>query len=424
MLFAPCFALSGHAVTDLLTDVLTLDKLEEGCVELRVHATCLECLSVAACDLFVPLARSKGLGFSRGVRSIDGVQSVQLTVADPELKTDHSTDVSVVERSAGPFDSTWHSSSGTWPSPNACLHGRRAAAFIDAERISQVLRAMLSTAFTLSKSGSVELELNSLGEELVANVTMSNMHTRLDQLLPDQLFRPYAQLEAQGRDTSSAGLGLAISKRLARLHGGDLTYDSHGGASGAFTLSLPMSTVTSRSPARSESALSDLEFPVSHSTAADKATRTLHLSSSQSSAPLVLVPPLAPTSAPRIDRVSQAGGAKTVLVVDDVLLNAKLLCRLLESRGFRTVFVQDGAAALREVTVDLTRFDAVIMDRNMPNMDGLQATRAVRAAGYTGTVIGLTGDVSMESETEFRSAGADVVMSKPLDVRKLEMLLG
>lgn len=129
-------------------------------------------------------------------------------------------------------------------------------------------------------------------------------------------------------------------------------------------------------------------------------------------------------AAPVSSEPRSAGGAKRVLVVDDSALNVKLLCRLLEKRGWIVASAYSGAEAFRSVAdASEGRFDLVFMDRNMPGMDGPETVRALRQIGFEGYIVGLTGDISAECVREFKVAGADSVVPKPLDVRKLESIL-
>jgi len=118
-----------------------------------------------------------------------------------------------------------------------------------------------------------------------------------------------------------------------------------------------------------------------------------------------------------------SSGTLTALVVDDTALNVKLLCRLLEKRGWATQSAQDGVEACRHVYARQHQFQVIFMDRSMPVMDGPEAVRRIRGAGYPGFIVGLTGDISSEVIKEFSQAGANMVIAKPIEVRKLDSIL-
>jgi len=115
-------------------------------------------------------------------------------------------------------------------------------------------------------------------------------------------------------------------------------------------------------------------------------------------------------------------GLPRVLVVDDAVSNRKMLCRLLRSRCRSVTEAGDGQEALHKVLESLSappdlQYDIVLMDFVMPVMDGPTATSEIRKAGFTGVVIGLTGNV-LESDMDFfRSHGANSVLTKPFDVK-------
>lgn len=122
-----------------------------------------------------------------------------------------------------------------------------------------------------------------------------------------------------------------------------------------------------------------------------------------------------------------------ILLVDDSQLNRKMLHRLLKKR-FRTVMeAEDGQTALDLVRKSLIReendpssieaIQAVVIDWMMPVMDGVTAVQEMRALGYEGYIIGLTGNVNDADVKIYERAGADVVLTKPLDVKKFDQIL-
>jgi CheY-like chemotaxis protein len=129
----------------------------------------------------------------------------------------------------------------------------------------------------------------------------------------------------------------------------------------------------------------------------------------------------------------------TFLVVDDSAMNRRMLRRLLESRGHAVLEACDGLDCLRIVrasrmgdddknptaTADHagsppSKIDVILMDNNMPNMGGVEATRVLRSGGYTGVIFGVTGDVVDDDVATFMNSGATHVFPKPLDIKQLE----
>ena len=117
-----------------------------------------------------------------------------------------------------------------------------------------------------------------------------------------------------------------------------------------------------------------------------------------------------------------------VLIVDDAPLNRKMMRRILESRFDNLAEAENGQQALDMVRASLeqgedARYDVITMDYQMPVMDGVTATRHIRQLGYTGQIIGVTGNALAEDVNTFLSSGADVVLTKPLTIAAFDEYL-
>jgi len=116
----------------------------------------------------------------------------------------------------------------------------------------------------------------------------------------------------------------------------------------------------------------------------------------------------------------------SVLVVDDSALNRKMMSRLLTSKCKVCHEADDGEAAVSQARTALLHgrpFDAILMDFQMPVMDGPEATRRIRELGYEGLIIGVTGNTLPVDIEFFMKAGATIVLSKPLSVERLDNVL-
>ena len=115
------------------------------------------------------------------------------------------------------------------------------------------------------------------------------------------------------------------------------------------------------------------------------------------------------------------------LIVDDVTMIRKMLRKLLEQRGHTCDEAEDGLAALNmvkdETNIHIQRYDAIFMDFVMPNMSGPDATRAIRELGYTGPIIGVTGNALNEDKETFMNAGLTDIIVKPLRMEALVKIL-
>ena len=115
----------------------------------------------------------------------------------------------------------------------------------------------------------------------------------------------------------------------------------------------------------------------------------------------------------------------TALIVDDSYLNRRMIARLLQQRSFVIFEACDGAEAVDCVSKNMRSlagehptlsYDVILMDFVMPIMDGPTATKQIRALGYRGVIIGVTGNALPDDISTFLASGADVVMTKPINI--------
>ncbi|EGB02893.1 hypothetical protein AURANDRAFT_26825, partial [Aureococcus anophagefferens] len=227
-----------------------------------------------------------------------------------------------------------------------------------------------------------------------------------------RLFQAFSQIRAgelqQGR---GSGLGLAISREIVQLHGGTIGVVSDVGRGSEFYFVIPLPVVDA-APSRTPSA-TDLSRPPS---AGDLAGAAAHA-----------VPAALP--APRKRR-----RGRRALVVDDVSSNRKLIAFHVRKLGFEVELAEDGAEAVAAHSRKRARtgggaapqdaaddgFDLILMDSVMPVMNGLDATRAIRAAGCDALIVGVTGNALAEDIAAFVAAGANCVVTKPVSVAQLK----
>ena len=112
-----------------------------------------------------------------------------------------------------------------------------------------------------------------------------------------------------------------------------------------------------------------------------------------------------------------------VLIVDDAKSNLKILSMMLKKKGLKSDTAENGQIAVDMVLVDLDRFKLIIMDNLMPVMSGVEATVALREAGFRNLIVGLTGNIMDDDIRQFLVAGADYVLSKPLQYQSIEKLV-
>lgn len=113
-----------------------------------------------------------------------------------------------------------------------------------------------------------------------------------------------------------------------------------------------------------------------------------------------------------------------MLVVDDEPLTGKIMARLLQSMGAKVVTATDGQQCVDILLGPPARtFDLVCLDNSMPVMTGLEAVRKLRDAGRLDFVVGCTGNALVTDQGEYRDAGADMILTKPLTRDRLVELL-
>ena len=222
-----------------------------------------------------------------------------------------------------------------------------------------------------------------------------------------------------------SGLGLAIAKGIAVQHGGTLEVSSEGLGKGCtFTLELPAYCFSSEavaagpgqldfhcdSSSKSGSRVNSLRSVVSHGRLSSR--RTTGTGSAD----------VGGAGAVGVGTGTASIKTKKLLVVDDAALNRKMLIRLLRTQGHQCVEAKDGLGAIEEFTkcAPDDPFDCILMDNQMPNMDGPTAASRLRELGWEGLIIGVSGNVLKEDVQHYKSMGANAVLPKPLNMTDLE----
>ncbi|MCC5841300.1 MAG: response regulator [Opitutales bacterium] len=274
----------------------------------------------------------------------------------------------------------------------------------DCNRIRQVLLNLLSNAVKFTEKGEVRLEVEKrrddpAGALLSFSVSDTGIGMRPETI--SHIFEPFVQGDASiTRRFGGTGLGLAISKRLADALGGSLkvTSEEGKGSTFRFTLLLPEAescppSSPAQSPAKSQNTLTD----------------------SRPSAPPAESDPLP----------GHSNRGLRILVAEDNVVNAKVLMLMVKKLGHTVELVDNGQHALERATSE--PFDLILMDLQMPVMDGLTATRHLRAREQGGQIrlpiIAVTANAMLGDREECLRAGMDAYLSKPVGKTELEALL-
>jgi len=255
---------------------------------------------------------------------------------------------------------------------------------------------------------------------LVFEVSDTGIGMHPDQLA--RLFLPFSQGDgSMSRRYGGTGLGLRISKGLAQLHGGDISVTSTPRAGSTFTLSLSAAEVGEEfelSPAA--------RLPGTAATVAPLGT----IERKQS--PLIPLP-VRPRFTPANESSSGALADLRILLAEDGVDNQRLLSMILRRAGAEVVLAEHGALAIEKVAsahgeespgadTGNSRFDLVLMDMQMPVMDGYAATRALRAMGVRLPIIALTAHALGDDRAKCIEAGCSDYASKPIERQQLVAL--
>ena len=277
----------------------------------------------------------------------------------------------------------------------------------DPGRLRQALVNLVGNAVKFTEKGQVTVRVRAEAEEPDAQLVRFAVRDTGIGITPEELgrlFQPFAQADGSTtRRYGGTGLGLVISKRLVELMGGQLGVMSEPGEGSVFwfTARLERSALT----ARPESAA------LSEFTAGDVASLDL------AAAGLATASPLGEPG-------RRAGPLRgRVLVAEDNVVNQKVAARILERLGFAVDVAATGNEAV--AAVGQHTYDAILMDGQMPQTDGFEATRVIRAMEGTHhtPIIALTASAMQGDRERCLAAGMDDYVSKPVSPEQLEAVL-
>ena len=247
--------------------------------------------------------------------------------------------------------------------------------------LMRVLSQLLSNAVKFTERGiitlSVDVQTGRLPDTCALRISVSDTGVGIAEEDKSRIFRAFETVDASyTRLQEGSGLGLGLAKLAVEAMGGRINVTSRKGEGSTFSVFLTLPVVPNPQPA-------DV-------TLLPRRTQWRPLS---------------------------------VLVVEDNLVNRVLLVELLTLKGHRVLEARDGAEGVE--LANTAQLDAILMDVSMPVMDGLDATRAIRAGGPSKDVpiIGVTANADQERYDYFRSSGMNEVMSKPVDLTRLEAVL-
>ncbi len=260
----------------------------------------------------------------------------------------------------------------------------------DPTRFRQILLNLIGNAVKFTASGGVTVTViaDKADPDIASSLTVKVADTGIgmsDEVL-DRLFCPFSQADtSMARRFGGTGLGLAISKRLATMLGGDIEVETQEGKGSTFIVRILTGPLAGQPWVKPpDEALHD--------------TATLETAGGQS----------------RLQA--------RVLLAEDGPDNQRLISFHLRKAGMTVVAVDNGKKAFEAATAAVAEgnpFDLVLMDMQMPIMDGYTATRELRSGGYARPVVALTAHAMAEDRQKCIEAGCDGYLTKPIDARKL-----
>lgn len=262
----------------------------------------------------------------------------------------------------------------------------------DAGRIRQVLINILNNAIKFTKEGYIRLDVT--GQYVtsdVINLKLVVEDTGIGIKKEDltAIFESFRQLDMnRNRQSEGTGLGLAITKQLISLMDGDIQVESEYGKGTRFTIHIKQRVIDK-------------------TTIAEAGKRTSSLKSKEEEKP------------------ASFSGDYRVLLVDDNAMNRKVASAMLKTYNFKLAEADSGKAAIERIKH--MKYDMILMDHMMPEMDGMEATKIIREEcgenGKNAIIIALTANAINGAREMYLENGFDDFLSKPFDRKQLQNLL-
>lgn len=254
-----------------------------------------------------------------------------------------------------------------------------AAILTDRTRLRQILVNLMGNAIKFTPEGQVRLHISNGPQPGMLQFSVCDTGIGIDEADLARLFQPFVQADTSlTRQYGGTGLGLTISRRLAEILGGNITVTSQPLKGSQFQLTIRANT----------------SEPAAH-------------------AP----PPATPEACPL-----PKARAQRILFAEDYEDSRRLLRMILDRAGFDVTEAVDGTeavAAVRKSLTDQQPFDLILLDMQMPNLDGVGALAKIHALGHTGPVLALTAH-SMSSDRDYcLEQGFDGFLTKPISRQKL-----
>ena len=269
----------------------------------------------------------------------------------------------------------------------------------DATRLRQILVNLVGNALKFTETGFVRVRVSFVRSpagddrapaepQVLFEVVDTGIGMTDAQV--ERVFQPFVQADAQTtRRYGGTGLGLAVSQRLARMLGGDIAVESRRAEGSVFRVHIPAG-------------------PLNGTRFVDEKTWEQRAPAQATAA--------SPASALRLPSPCR------ILIAEDGPDNQRLIVHFLRTAGAETAVADNGRTAgelAAAAAADGRPFDVILMDMQMPDLDGYESTKLLRARGHTGPILALTAHASNSDREKCLAAGCDDFLTKPIDRGRL-----
>ncbi len=262
----------------------------------------------------------------------------------------------------------------------------------DQARLRQVLINLIGNAVKFTEKGKVEVRVScgatTLSGKRELNFVVTDTGIGIPDDKKDLLFRAFSQVDASpSRKYGGTGLGLAISREIVEIMGGTISFESEAGVGSSFSFTIPLQEVRL------------VDYVPS---------------------------PQKPEYPESTHPIGEGGKGRRILLAEDDPANRKILCMLLQHAGYSVDLAEDGLKAVEMWKSG--EYDLLLMDVQMPSLDGFEATRVIRererVLGGHIPIVAMTAHARKEDKEKCLAAGMDAYLSKPIDFNKSLDLIG
>jgi signal transduction histidine kinase/ActR/RegA family two-component response regulator len=276
----------------------------------------------------------------------------------------------------------------------------------DPSRLEQLLSNLVENAIKFTRAGHVTISANLTrhtdNATLILTVKDTGIGIAKNQI--DAVFEPFVQADgSMTREFGGTGLGLSISRQIAAALGGSLTVSSEVGKGSTFVCEIDAGPVAAAEKPPEQSALPEFQGDFTRNTITSPAHDAKRESNDQ----------------PFDESALEA----TILVVDDADINRKLVSLILRKSGASVVEATNGQEAVElcfpNDRLQGKKFDLILMDMQMPILDGYAATTELRRRGFRNPVIAITAHAMMGDREKCEAAGCSDYLTKPISPTEL-----